>query len=77
MQKSALNSSEDFKKDVISMIMDNEDAQFHWTLMFQCIKKEKEAAWLLLEISNPLAVIARMGGPKIDLVRLNKAKGII
>ena len=50
MCKSTSKSSEDFKEDVISKILDNEDVQFHWTLISQCIEKDEEAAWILLEI---------------------------
>ena len=50
MHKSTSKNSEDFKENVISKIVDNEDVQFHWTLISQCIDKEEDATWLLFEI---------------------------
>ena len=42
--------TEDFKQDVIKKIMNQEDVQWHWTLISQCIDSEEDAIELLYEI---------------------------
>ena len=39
-----------FKQKIIDRIVQNEDVQFHWTLLSQCIDSEGEAIGLLREI---------------------------
>lgn len=44
------HSSDTFKNEVIKKTCDNEDVQFQWSLVCQCIDKEEDACWLLTEI---------------------------
>lgn len=39
-----------FKQEVIKKVADNEDVQWHWTLISQCIDSEEDAVELLHEI---------------------------
>ena len=51
MMKPLESSDRDaFKQGVIEKIVQNEDVQFHWTLLSHCIDSEKEAIELLREI---------------------------
>ncbi len=43
-------STDVFKQEVIKKIADNEDVQWHWTLISQCIDSEEDAVELLHEI---------------------------
>ena len=49
MLKTSLGQ-EDLQEDVIKNIADNNDVQFQWALISQCIEKEEDACWLLNEI---------------------------
>ena len=43
-------SRSQFKEEIIDKIVKNEDIQWHWTLISQCIDSEKDAVELLEEI---------------------------